>query len=131
MYPADIRCNGVDYSHLIKEYTKYSSLRNVRIPQASEYFFVTLAAKVLTKNFGLRYRYKYYHRPIFTFTLILFYYGGRDSVVCITRCGLDISDFESRWGRDYPHSARPALRLDHFPVQLSPRLFHVGKTDGA
>jgi len=36
---------------MIQEYTQYSSLTNVRIPQAPEY--ITLAAKVLTKNSGL------------------------------------------------------------------------------
>jgi hypothetical protein len=46
MYNADIRCKGVNYFHLAQEYTKYSSLMNVRIPQASENFFVNLAAKV-------------------------------------------------------------------------------------
>ena len=41
---------------------------------------------------------------------------GRDCVVGIaTRCGLDGTRIASRWGRDFPHPSRPALRPTHSP----------------
>jgi hypothetical protein len=38
---------------MIQENTQYSTLTKVRIPQPSEYIFVTLAANVLTQDYGL------------------------------------------------------------------------------
>ena len=44
--------------------------------------------------------------------------GGRDSSVGIaTRYGLDSAGIESRWGRDFLHSYRPALGSTHPPVR--------------
>jgi hypothetical protein len=41
---------------------------------------------------------------------------GRDSVVGIaTRYGLDGPGIESRWGRDFSHTSRPALVLTTHP----------------
>ena len=46
---------------------------------------------------------------------------GQDSVVSIaTRYGLDSLGIESRWGRDFPHASRPALRSTQPPVQWVP-----------
>jgi len=77
-----------------------------------------------------RYLFKYYHRPIFSCTLLLLCYGERDSVVGMTRYGLDLSKFEPRSERDFPHPRRPALRLYQLRVQWSPHIFHGGKADG-
>jgi hypothetical protein len=48
---------------------------------------------------------------------------GRDSSVGIaTRYGLDGLVIESRWGRDFPHQFRPALRPTQPPLQGVPDL---------
>jgi hypothetical protein len=48
----------------------------------------------------------------------------RDSSVGIaTRYGLDDPVIESRWGRDFLHLSRPALRATQPLVQLAPDLF--------
>jgi hypothetical protein len=50
---------------------------------------------------------------------------GRDSSVGIaTRYWLDGHWIESRWGGDFPHPSRPALRPT---TPLYPRVFPVGK----
>jgi hypothetical protein len=57
---------------------------------------------------------------------------GRDSSVGVaTRYGLDDPGVESRWGRDLPHSPRPALGPTNLPVQWVPGLFSGGKVAGA
>jgi hypothetical protein len=49
------------------------------------------------------------------------YLVGRDSSVGIaTRYGLDGPEIEFRWGRDFPHRFRPALRSTLPPVQWVP-----------
>ena len=49
--------------------------------------------------------------------------GGRDGSVGIaTRYGLNGPGIESRWGRDFPHPSRPALRPTQPPVQWVPGL---------
>jgi hypothetical protein len=48
---------------------------------------------------------------------------GRDSVDGIaTRYRLDGPGIESWWGRDFPYLSRPALGLNHSPVQWAPAL---------
>ena len=48
---------------------------------------------------------------------------GHDSAVGIaTRYGLDGPGIESRWGRDFPRSSRPALGPTQPPVQWVPGL---------
>jgi hypothetical protein len=49
--------------------------------------------------------------------------GGTCSVVSTaTAYGLDGPGIESRWGRDFPHLSRPALRTTQPPVQWVPGL---------
>jgi len=49
---------------------------------------------------------------------VYIYECGPGSVVCIaTAYGLDGPGIESRWGRDFPHLSRPALRPTQPPVQ--------------
>ena len=58
-------------------------------------------------------------------------YTGRDSVVGIaTLYGLDGPELEPRWGRDFPHSSRPAFGLSQPPVQGLPLLVPRGKAGG-
>jgi hypothetical protein len=48
---------------------------------------------------------------------------GQDSVVGIaTRYGLDGPGIESRWGRDFSHTSRPALGPTQPPIQWVPGL---------
>jgi hypothetical protein len=57
---------------------------------------------------------------------------GRDSSVGIaTRYGLDGPGIESRCGRDFSHSYRPALRPTQPPIQWVPGLFPGSKAGGA
>jgi hypothetical protein len=51
-------------------------------------------------------------------------FGGPCSVVGIaTVYGLDGPGIESRWGPDFPHESRPALRPIQPPVKCVPLLF--------
>ena len=43
--------------------------------------------------------------------------GGISSVGIATRYGLDGPEIESRWRRDFPHQARPALGPAEPPLQ--------------
>ena len=44
--------------------------------------------------------------------MVIYYYtrGPGSSVGIVTAYGLDGPGIESRWGRDFPHLSRPALR---------------------
>jgi len=51
------------------------------------------------------------------------FFINRDSAVAIaTRYGLDGLGIESRWGRDFPHPSRSALRTNQHPIQGVPSL---------
>ena len=57
---------------------------------------------------------------------------GRDSSVGLaTRYGLNGPGIESRYGRDFSHLSRPALRPTHPPIRWVPGLFPGGKAAGA
>ena len=57
---------------------------------------------------------------------------ARDSVVVIASpYGLHGLWIASRWGRDFPHPYRPALRPAHTPIQWVPGEFPGGKAAGA
>ena len=56
---------------------------------------------------------------------------GRDSSVGIaTRYGLDGPRVEPRWGRNFSHPSRPALRPTQPPVQWVPHLSLRSKMAG-
>ena len=53
-------------------------------------------------------------------------YAG-NSVGIATRYGLDVSGFESRWGRDFPHPSRPSLGSSQPSIQWVPSHVSGGK----
>jgi hypothetical protein len=56
---------------------------------------------------------------------------ARDSsIVIVTRYGLDGPGIESRWGRAFPHSSRPALGPNQPGIQCAPRLSRGVKRPG-
>jgi hypothetical protein len=56
---------------------------------------------------------------------------GRDSSVgTAIRYGLDGPGIESRWGRNFLHPSRPALRPTQAPIKWVPFLFPGGKATG-
>jgi hypothetical protein len=64
----------------------------------------------------------WYYEADFKF-IELYGCGGRDSSVGIaTGYGLDGPRIESRWGRDFSHTSRPALGPTQSPVQWVPSL---------
>jgi len=52
--------------------------------------------------------------------------GPGSSVNVVTAYGLDGLGIESRWGWDFPHLSRPALRSNQPPVQWVPSLTRGG-----
>jgi hypothetical protein len=59
-----------------------------------------------------------YSRVHVSFSAVQSHIRSRDTVVGVaTRYGLEGPGIESRWGRDFPHVSRPALRPTQPPVQ--------------
>ena len=54
--------------------------------------------------------------------LVIFRCGPSCVVGIATAYGLDDPGIEARWGRDFPHLSRPALRSTQPPVQWVPGL---------
>ena len=59
---------------------------------------------------------------ISSLTLVLILSCGGNSVGVGTHYGLDGPGIEFRWGRDFTHKSRPALRPTQPPMQCLPRL---------
>jgi hypothetical protein len=57
--------------------------------------------------------------------------GRYSSVGTVTRYTPSDSGIESRWGRDYPYTSRPALESTQPPIQWVPGHFIGGKAAGA
>jgi hypothetical protein len=70
--------------------------------------------------------------PRFFFFLarILFSVGRYSSVGIATDYGLDGPGIEFRWGRDFPHSSRPALGTAQTPIKSVLALFPGVKEAG-
>ena len=60
----------------------------------------------------------------------MFSMGGDSSVGVATRYGVDGPGIEFRWGRNFPHSSRPALGPTQPPIQWVSGLLG-GKAAGA
>ena len=58
-------------------------------------------------------------------------WGRHCSVGVATRYGLDGPAIESRCGRDFPHTSKPARGPNQPPIQWVPGLFPGGKAAGA
>ena len=57
--------------------------------------------------------------------------GRRRAVGIVTRYGLEGSEIEFRWGRNFPHPSRPALRPTQPPIQWVPGLSLGQRAAGA
>jgi hypothetical protein len=85
---------------------------------------------ICTLNTSCLQQHRSYYIIIYLLCVILYIVGRDSSVGTATRCELDGPGIESRWGRDFQHPSRPALRPTQPPAQWVPGSFPGVKRPG-